>query len=131
MSLRVFRPLGAFRRNTASSHTGGRRESGDWSTSTATPAEHRPQNYDPHFCVAVFCWRSSVGGHVPMAPVASRRTNAQVPGKEFPGPDSAYRHGSHGGSRTPETAAVSRVMIPLAVLGRPPDRSAQTPARRS
>ncbi|KAJ1083317.1 hypothetical protein NDU88_003476 [Pleurodeles waltl] len=77
MPLRVFRPLGAFRRNTASSHTGGRRESGDWSTSTATPAEHRPQNYDPHFCVAVFCWRSSVGGHVPMAPVASRRTNAQ------------------------------------------------------
>ncbi|KAJ1191912.1 hypothetical protein NDU88_001225 [Pleurodeles waltl] len=57
MPLRVFRPLGAFRRNTASSHTGGRRESGDWSTSTATPAEHRPQNYDPHFC-----WRSSVGG---------------------------------------------------------------------
>ncbi|KAJ1082583.1 hypothetical protein NDU88_002748 [Pleurodeles waltl] len=76
MPWRVFRPLGAFRRKTASSHTGGRRESGDWSTSTATPAEHRPQNYDPHFCVAVFCWRSSVGGHVPMAPVASRRINA-------------------------------------------------------
>ncbi|KAJ1190402.1 hypothetical protein NDU88_007140 [Pleurodeles waltl] len=77
MPLRVFRPLGAFCRKTASSHTGGRRESGDWSTSTTTPAEHRPQNYDPHFYVAVFCWRSSVGGHVPMAPVASRRTNAQ------------------------------------------------------
>ncbi|KAJ1109609.1 hypothetical protein NDU88_006969 [Pleurodeles waltl] len=80
MPRRVFRPLGAFRRKTASSHTGGRRESGDWSTSTATPAEHRPQNYDPHFCVAVFCWRSSVGGHVPMAPVASRRTNASCHG---------------------------------------------------
>ncbi|KAJ1153135.1 hypothetical protein NDU88_005898 [Pleurodeles waltl] len=83
MPLRVFRPLGAFRRNTVSSHTGGQRESGDWSTSTATPAEHRPQNYDPHFCVAVFCWRSSVGGHVPMAPVASRRTNAQAAEQRF------------------------------------------------
>ncbi|KAJ1136012.1 hypothetical protein NDU88_000055 [Pleurodeles waltl] len=77
MPLCAFRPLGAFRRETASSHTGGRRKSGDWSTSTATPAEHRPQNYDPHICVAVFCWRCSVGGHLPMAPVASRRTNAQ------------------------------------------------------
>ncbi|KAJ1106482.1 hypothetical protein NDU88_003883 [Pleurodeles waltl] len=110
MPLCAFRPLGAFRRETAGSQTGGRRESGDWSTSTATPAEHRPQNYDPHFCVAVFCWRCAVGGHVPMAPVASRRTNAQGgrfrrPTGDFFGPSSAERR------QTTPTACTTRKAV--------------------